>query len=495
MELHFKRGETLRGSSRRLRELTHGAIAGHTVIGHRLNQRDAKVRRLLLAGDLVAILVALMAGTELVSNHPGELLWSLAFLPVWFVVFRAYGLYDRDAKRISHGMIEELPWIFHAMLLGTLLLLAFFQLTPLGSIELADLATIAIVGGLAVACMRTLARWFAVSLLGPERVLLVGSDTQVGTLARKLSAHPEYAAQPVGVVRAQADDGSAAAADLPVLGSLDQLDLAVLVRSRAVERIIVAHEAYEDEQIFELLCRCRELGVKLSVLPQLFDALGPSVELDDVEGVTVLGVTPPVLSRSSRCLKRAMDIAGAGLLLLLAAPVILAAALAIKLDSPGPVFFRQTRIGRRGRRFQLYKLRTMCVDAEQRREALLGESKDPGWLLVDHDPRITRVGSFLRHSSLDELPQLWNVLRGEMSLVGPRPIVESEDEQLDGWRRTRIDLTPGITGLWQVLGRTAIPFEEMIKLDYLYVTNWSLWSDVSLMLKTLPAVLMKRGVN
>jgi lipopolysaccharide/colanic/teichoic acid biosynthesis glycosyltransferase len=137
----------------------------------------------------------------------------------------------------------------------------------------------------------------------------------------------------------------------------------------------------------------------------------------------------------------------------------------------------------------------MTADAEQRRDELLSRSKDPGWLLLDRDPRVTRVGRLLRRWSVDELPQLWNILKGEMSLVGPRPIIEQEDRQLDGWRRSRIDLTPGLTGLWQVAGRTSIPFEEMIKLDYLYVTNWSLWTDVSLMLRTLPAVLLRRGVN
>jgi exopolysaccharide biosynthesis polyprenyl glycosylphosphotransferase len=492
VELHFKSrtGE----SSPHLRALRHGASAGHKVIGHRRSRRDADVRRLLLLGDLAAILLAVVLGTSVVSHHPGELLWALAFLPLWFVVFRAYGLYDRDSKRISHGIIDDLPWIFHAMLLGTLLLLALFQITPLGSIELNDLATIAIVGGLATAGMRIAIRRLAIRLFGPERVLLVGTEGQVGTLARKLTAHPEYAAEPVGVLSTRRGT-EFAGLQLPVFGDLDQVDLRSLVESHGVERMIVAHEEYEDDRIFDLLCRCREMGVKLSVLPQLFDALGPSVELDEVEGVTVLGVTPPVLPRTSRVLKRAMDVVGAALLLLLAAPVIAAAAIAIKLDSSGPVFFRQTRIGRQGRRFDLFKLRTMCVDAEERREALLEESKDPGWLLIDHDPRVTQVGRFLRHSSLDELPQLWNVLRGEMSLVGPRPIVEAEDRQLEGWRRTRIDLTPGITGLWQVLGRTAIPFEEMIKLDYLYVTNWSLWSDVSLMLRTLPAVVAKKGVN
>jgi lipopolysaccharide/colanic/teichoic acid biosynthesis glycosyltransferase len=179
----------------------------------------------------------------------------------------------------------------------------------------------------------------------------------------------------------------------------------------------------------------------------------------------------------------------------LAAPLMALIAVAIKLDSRGPVFYRQERIGRGGRRFRLVKFRTMGQDAERRREALLAQSKDPGWLLLDHDPRITRVGRFLRHSSLDELPQLWNVVKGEMSLVGPRPIIESEDRQLEGWRRSRVDLTPGMTGLWQVLGRTSIPFEEMVKLDYLYVTNWSLWSDLRLIMRTLPAVLLKRGVN
>jgi len=168
---------------------------------------------------------------------------------------------------------------------------------------------------------------------------------------------------------------------------------------------------------------------------------------------------------------------------------------AIKLDSPGPVLFTQVRVGRERRRFRLLKFRTMVVDAESRQEELRARSRDPNWLLLDHDPRVTRVGRLLRLSSLDEFPQLVNVLRGEMSLVGPRPLIESEDALLEWWARSRIDLTPGLTGLWQVLGRTSIPFEEMLKLDYLYVTNWSLWNDFRLMLRTLPAVLLHRGAN
>jgi lipopolysaccharide/colanic/teichoic acid biosynthesis glycosyltransferase len=168
---------------------------------------------------------------------------------------------------------------------------------------------------------------------------------------------------------------------------------------------------------------------------------------------------------------------------------------AIKLDSRGPVFFHQERIGRGGNRFWLLKLRTMEVEAEALRAELFAQSKDSSWLHLDHDPRITRVGRLLRMASLDELPQLWNVLKGDMSLVGPRPLVAEEDRMVDDWARGRLDLTPGITGLWQVLGRTSIPFEEMVKLDYLYVTNWSLWGDVRLILRTLPVVLRRSGAN
>ncbi|HUC00757.1 MAG TPA: sugar transferase [Solirubrobacterales bacterium] len=446
------------------------------VISRRHSHRDGEARRLLLVADVLAVSLGFAVST-LLLGHPDEFLWGVLSLPLWVVVFKAYGLYDRDTKRISHGTVDDLPWIFHAMLLGTLLLLGLLRLTPLGGFELRDLAIFAVFTMAAVAAFRVLARHLGSSLLGPERVLLVGDGEPVRMLARKLGSHPEYAVEPVALV------------------SLEELDLEGAAKRHQIERLVVSQEDYDNERLFELLCRCRELQIKLSVLPQLFDALGPSVELDDVEGVTVLGITPPVLPRSSRFLKRAMDVLGASLLLVIAAPVIAVCAIAIKLDSRGPVLFRQTRIGREGRRFQLLKCRTMVVGAEQRRAELLAQSKDPGWLLLDHDPRITRVGRFLRRSSLDELPQLWNVLRGEMSLVGPRPIVEDEDRQLEGWRRTRIDLTPGITGLWQVLGRTSIPFEEMIKLDYLYVTNWTLWTDVSLVLRTLPAVLLKRGVN
>jgi exopolysaccharide biosynthesis polyprenyl glycosylphosphotransferase len=455
--------------------------------------RDAAVRRLLAAADLTGIVAALALTSLGLSHHPRQLLWSLLLLPLWILVFKAYGLYDRDNKRISHATIDDLPWIGHAVLLGSLLMLVYLHIVAPHGVDLGDLATFTTTAILGVALLRALARRFAVSLLGAERVLLVGDGAPIATLARKLGAHSEYGVEVIGLITRA--DPAERPPDLPVLGCMGELDLQRLVARHGVERLVVAHEDFDEGALFELLHRCRELNVKMSVLPQLFDALGPSVELDDVEGVTVLGVNPPVLPRSSRLLKRTIDIAGSAALLVLTSPLLVAVALAVKLDSPGPVLFRQTRIGRCGRRFRLAKFRTMVIDAEERRAELLAQSTDPGWLLIERDPRVTRVGRFLRTSSLDELPQLWNVLKGEMSLVGPRPIIEDEDRLLEGWRRSRIDLTPGITGLWQVLGRTNISFEEMIKLDYLYVTNWSLWTDLRLVLRTLPAVLFKKGAN
>jgi exopolysaccharide biosynthesis polyprenyl glycosylphosphotransferase len=449
------------------------------VVAREHGRRDGAVRRLLAASDACGVAVGLVVSLGIASPHPAQLAWGFLTLPAWIVVLKAYGLYDRDIKRIGHMSLDDLPWVVHAVLVGSLLTFAYYEFTPTDGIVVFELAVFAATATVSVLVLRALARRLALRLLGPERLLLVGEADELALLARKMSAHPEYGVAPVASVSS----------------GRSKLDLPGLVAEHGIERLVVCPRDFGEPELLEMLRRCRSLRVKLSVLPDLFDALGPSVEIDDVEGVTVLGINPPVLPRSSRLLKRAMDVAGAAAGLVLTAPLFIVIAAAIKLDSRGPVLFRQDRIGRAGHRFRLAKFRTMCADAEKRHAELLKLSRDPSWLALDCDPRVTRVGRLLRHSSLDELPQLWNVLIGEMSLVGPRPLIESEDRQLEGWRRTRIDLTPGLTGLWQVLGRTNIPFDEMIKLDYVYVTNWSLWTDVRLILRTLPALLSRRGAN
>jgi lipopolysaccharide/colanic/teichoic acid biosynthesis glycosyltransferase len=226
----------------------------------------------------------------------------------------------------------------------------------------------------------------------------------------------------------------------------------------------------------------------------MLEVVGSSVEFDDLDGLPMLGIRRFGLSRSSLALKRAFDLAGGTIGVVAISPILAVIALAIRLDSRGPVFFRQTRVGRDGQRFEMIKFRSMVPDAEKRKAALLHLNESDGLFKIADDPRITGIGKFLRRTSLDELPQLFNVLRGEMSLVGPRPLVIDEDAQVEGLLRQRLHLTPGMTGPWQVLGSNRIPMAEMVKIDYLYVAGWSLWSDVKLLLRTVPHMLSRGGM-
>jgi lipopolysaccharide/colanic/teichoic acid biosynthesis glycosyltransferase len=231
----------------------------------------------------------------------------------------------------------------------------------------------------------------------------------------------------------------------------------------------------------------------VSVLPRLLEVVGSAVVVDDVDGLLVLGVRRFGLDPSARVVKRATDILGAVAGMIVLSPVLAAIAIAVKLDSRGPVIFRQARVGRDGHAFWMLKFRTMVVGAESEKVRLLHRNELPGLFKVSDDPRITRVGRLLRRTSLDELPQLVNVLRGDMSLVGPRPLIVEEDSRITGWDRRRLQLTPGMTGPWQVTGQVRMPLEEMVKLDYLYVASWSLWGDVKLLLRTLDFVARRRG--
>jgi exopolysaccharide biosynthesis polyprenyl glycosylphosphotransferase len=458
-------------SADRMEQTKRRAIASN------FGRRDFVVRRLLAVADVASFLLGLLLMVWLAKHATySHLLWGIALVPVWLGTLAAYGLYNRDIKRISHSTLDDLPWILHAVLVLCLLTWLYYHVLPVSKIVFADVLVLGASAAASMLLLRTITRRLATIVLGPERVLFIGGGNRVDVLTRKMVARPEYGLEPVAVVDEDYELEEA------------------LVRYRP-ERIVLGDTSLDESELVELVHRCKEYSLKVSLLPQLFSALGPSVEIDDVEGVTVLGINPPVLPRSSRYMKRALDIGLSAALLLLLVPVLAVIALAIKLESRGPVFFRQRRVGREGEPFRLIKFRTMVVGAEAQTESLFSESEDSKWLKLEHDPRITRVGGFLRLASLDELPQLWNILRGDMSLVGPRPLIESEDSQIAGWGRSRLELTPGLTGLWQVLGRTNIPFEEMVQLDYMYVTNWSLWSDIRLILRTLPAVVTRRGAN
>ncbi|HEY2572166.1 MAG TPA: exopolysaccharide biosynthesis polyprenyl glycosylphosphotransferase, partial [Solirubrobacteraceae bacterium] len=271
-----------------------------------------------------------------------------------------------------------------------------------------------------------------------------------------------------------------------------------LAQTLDVHRAIVAPGWAANADANETLNLVRTLkavGVRVSVLPRMLEVVGSSVEFDDLHGVTLMGVRRFDLTRSSAAIKRSFDLLGASLGLLAISPLLIAFALAIKLDGRGPVFFRQLRVGRHGRRFHMLKFRTMVPDADAMKESLRhrNEAQD-GLFKIARDPRVTRMGRFLRMTALDELPQLLNIVKGEMSLVGPRPLVIEEDERIEGWHRRRLELMPGMTGPWQILGPARVPLKEMVALDYLYVANWSLWTDVKILLRTVPHVLGRRGL-
>ena len=458
-------------------------------------RRDYIVRRSLVVADLTGLALAATLAFAISPVRAGleNLPLLLITLPAWLLLFSLYGLYQRDLKRISHLGLDELPALFHALVIGSLCAFAYFKLFAVHSLVLNEVLVFGLGALVLIPILRGLARNATDRHFGPERILFVGEGELLGTMVRKISDHPEYALEPVGLVTSGAR--CANPTSLPVVGHLAELDLDAVAAAHDVERLIIAQADVPDDALLALVQKCGQLGVKVGILPRYVEAIGPSAQIDDIEGVTVLGLNPLVLPRSSRAFKRTMDVVGAGIGLVLLAPVIALIAAAVRIDSPGGVLFRQQRVGRSGRVFTLLKFRTMMSDAEERLAELAAESEDPHWLKLDHDPRVTRIGRLLRTFSLDELPQLWNVFRGDMSLVGPRPLVGVEDDQVLGWARTRLDLAPGITGLWQVLGRANIPFEEMVKLDYLYVTNWSLWTDVKLLIRTIPGVMRRKGAN
>ncbi len=427
-------------------EITEGKAQGAVNVREGLYRRTLAVADAFAAFVAIALVVVWDAGANL---EP----WVLLAMPVAVFVAKVGGLYERDELVLKKTTLDEAP--------------ALLQITGL-------FALIVFLG-------RVAARRVAASLSRPERCLILGDDAAVRTVRGKLE-DGSLNAKVVGSVRLDALS--------PRIGAER---FRSLVCDNDVHRVILAPVTTDARDTLELIRVAKSVGVRVSLLPRLFEVVGSSVEFDHVDGLTMLGVRRFGLTRSSHALKRAFDLFGSSLMLLALTPIMAAVAIAIRLDGRGPILFRQTRIGRDGAPFEIFKFRTMVPDAEARKQALAHLNETEGLFKIAADPRITRVGAVLRRTALDELPQLLNVWRGEMSLVGPRPLVVDEDAKIEGLDRSRLHLTPGMTGPWQVLGSTRVPMREMVVIDYLYAANWSLWSDMKILLRTIPYMLARRG--
>jgi exopolysaccharide biosynthesis polyprenyl glycosylphosphotransferase len=467
------------------------------LVSPRHRDRDYGLRRILFAADSFALLLSLVLALLVVGRRDEsflEALWIVPTIPGWFLLFRAYGLYQRPLRQIEPTHLDDFSSIFHALLIGTLGLWVWFRILPDQRLDLAEVIVFGVFAFLLTTSFRAAVRILGLRIWGPEKVLVIAPLADVRILRRKLGNHPEYEMEVVAAMTADGE-GHDGCLDLRVCENFD--DVGMMLRAGEVDHLMVQlnEDLISQEEIAELMRTCHRGRIRFGTFMREKSLLNPSVSVNHVEGTGFLSYHPPVLSRSSAIIKRAMDLVIAILLLVILAIPMAIIAIAVKLDDGGEVFFSQTRVGKDGARFQLLKFRTMIPGADSMVPELMTKSLDPDWLVMKEDPRVTRVGRYLRRSSLDELPQLWNVVRGEMSMVGPRPLPIRDDEAVRGWGRHRLDGVPGMTGWWQVLGRNSVPFREMVEIDYAYVTNWSLWGDVKLLVKTIPLVLGRRGSN
>ncbi|MDP9261495.1 MAG: sugar transferase, partial [Actinomycetota bacterium] len=418
-----------------------------------IRRRGWLVRRALLGADLVGLMTAFLVSelffrprTSGGFTPAGETMAFALTLPVWVVVAKIYGLYDRDEERTDHSTVDDFAGVFHLVTVGAWLVFAGSRLTDLGDPGLVKIGSFwagAIVSiSAARAGARKLCRRHPSYL---QNAVIVGAGVVGQTVGRKLLQHPEYGINLVGFVDSdEPAERHPTTRHIRVMGTPEQLTDIVLLLD--IERVIFAFGWQRDSELLPVLGSLVDLDVQIDIVPRYFEMIGANAGIHSVEGLPLLGLPPARLGRSSLLLKRMMDLVLSLCALAVLAPLLLLIALAIKLDSPGPVFFRQVRVGHGGKRFRIWKFRTMATDADERKAEVAHLNKhlqnggDPRMFKITNDPRVIRVGRRLRRYSLDELPQLFNVVLGQMSLVGPRPLIVGEHAHVSDWAERRVSL-------------------------------------------------------
>lgn len=445
-----------------------------------------------------AFFLASFVRFELFEESPAQtvdynlitLIATLGFL----LLFWMYGLYE---PRQVLSPVNEFKQLIHGVSIGSALILVADSLFDLRLsrpwVGIAFLFGLVFVGGERLVIRKVL-HFLRRRGGDATRTIVLGANAEAQQVARTMERERWLGYDIVGFVDDEAPIGQEVAGEYAVLGRTD--DLTDLVLEHQATLVLVAASAFDTARLNLMLWKLRDVDVDLQITSGTVDLLASRMVVQSVAGVPLLYVRRPGMDKTQRTIKRALDIAGATFGSILLSPLLLLIAVRIKFDTPGPVLFKQTRVGRDGKEFTLWKFRTMVQDAEQKRAELEHLSTGPGLLFkLKEDPRVTKWGTTLRRYSLDELAQLWNVLKGEMSLVGPRPALPSEVQQYDDWVRNRLRAKPGMTGLWQVSGRVDTSFSDYVRHDLFYIQNWSLSLDLWILWRTMRAVMTAEGAH
>ncbi|MBS1675784.1 MAG: sugar transferase [Actinobacteria bacterium] len=453
-------------------------------------RRGALLRRLMALGDWTALIVALLVVTAVTSSTDvADLFWAILFSPSWILVVKLHGLYDHDHRRIRHSTLDEVPSLVSATVLGTLVIDGLLAISPVGPLSPKSAIGLGLGTLIGSFILRGVLRWVWHRATPVALGLVIGPPATVDAVARRVVTHPETRLHLVGYLSSSREEDSA---ELPRLGTV--ADISEVAEVTGIERVVVTEGQMSEPAAERLIEECKKAGLALTFLPQHYGLLGPGIELNRLAELPVLDFRFSDPPRSTQAMKRVMDVLVSGTLLVAISPVLLCAALATLVDSGRPVFFRQKRAGKDGEPFTMLKFRTMDADAEDRLGELVDLSKlsEPAFKIPD-DPRVTRAGRVLRRTSIDELPQLFNVLRGEMSLVGPRPEEEAVVALYDERQRGRLAIKPGLTGPMQVYGRGDLTFEERLAMERDYLDNLSLLTDLQILVRTPRAIMRGEG--
>jgi exopolysaccharide biosynthesis polyprenyl glycosylphosphotransferase len=469
-----------------------------------IRRHAAALRLTLAAADIALALLVVIGATNLrygqTSGWPPYLAASLpnpnaavaVFVGMWIVVLWMHGLYRSRVRWTRRGDVVAVLRATVVQLALTLSMLYLFKLP-----DVSRLLLVVVFPSLAAAAIgiRIMVRQVLIFARDHGRnvryMLVLGANPRAKAFADLVESHPELGLVVIGHLKADASDGGALL-DAPLLGMLD--DLEQVLHSQIVDEVAVCLPFAMEEMIEQSIYICEQEGkvIRMPVAP--IERAFTAGRLESIDGVGVYSLANGPDRAMALALKRLLDIVGAALLMVLLSPLMLLVSIAIKVDSRGPVFFRQERVGLHGRTFAVVKFRSMSSDAEEKLGDLVNENEISGHAFkLANDPRTTRFGRFLRRSSLDELPQLLNVLLGQMSLVGPRPPLPTEVAQYDIWHRRRLSMKPGMTGLWQVRARREPEFDRWVEQDLEYIDSWSLWLDFKIIARTVPAVLSGSG--